>query len=111
MAKIVIDPLMVEVVTAEGEVKEARCSGTLFPASEVILQGRDRRDAQRLMQPHRHSRWTKFLVSPIRFRLKVACRFDCQSNLHTIACAVRLTYLVIECSPRRSLFLLAASRT
>ena len=57
MAKIVIDPvtrieghLKVEVVTEEGVVKEARCSGTLFRGLEVILRGRDPRDAQRISQ-------------------------------------------------------------
>lgn len=57
MAKIVIDPvtrieghLKIEVVTENGEVKEARCGGMLFRGFEQILRGRDPRDAQRITQ-------------------------------------------------------------
>jgi len=54
---VVIDPvtrieghLKMEVVVDGGEVKEARSSGTLFRGLEVILKGRDPRDAQQLTQ-------------------------------------------------------------
>ena len=57
MVKIVIDPvtrieghLKVETIVEGGLVKEARCSGMLFRGLEVILRGRDPRDAQRIMQ-------------------------------------------------------------
>jgi hydrogenase large subunit len=57
MGKIVIDPitrieghLKVEAVVEGGEVKEARSSGTLFRGFEIILRGRDPRDAQRITQ-------------------------------------------------------------
>jgi hydrogenase large subunit len=57
MAKIVIDPvtrieghLKIEVITEEGVVREARCSGMLFRGLEVILRGRDPRDAQVITQ-------------------------------------------------------------
>ncbi len=57
MAKIVIDPftrieghLKIEVVTEGGIVKEARCVGLLFRGLEIILRGRDPRDAQRITQ-------------------------------------------------------------
>ncbi|NOX56679.1 MAG: nickel-dependent hydrogenase large subunit, partial [Planctomycetes bacterium] len=57
MARIVIDPvtrieghLKIEAVTENGVVKEARCSGTMFRGLEVILRGRDPRDAQRITQ-------------------------------------------------------------
>jgi len=57
MKKIVIDPLTrieghlkVEVVVDGGEVKEARCSGTLFRGWEIILKGRHPLDAQRITQ-------------------------------------------------------------
>ena len=57
MGRIVIDPitrieghLKIEAVVEEGEVKEAKSSGTLFRGWELILQGRDPRDAQRLTQ-------------------------------------------------------------
>lgn len=57
MGKIVIDPvtrieghLKIEVVVEDGEVKEAKSSGMLFRGIELILQGRDPRDAQRYMQ-------------------------------------------------------------
>lgn len=57
MGKIVIDPitrieghLKVEAVVENGEVKEARSSGTLFRGFELILKGRDPRDAQRITQ-------------------------------------------------------------
>lgn len=55
--KIVIDPvtrieghLGIEVVVDAGRVKEAKCSGTLFRGFEIILKGRDPRDAQFLTQ-------------------------------------------------------------
>jgi len=57
MKKIVIDPLTrieghlkVEVVVDGGEVKEARCTGTLFRGWEIILKGRHPLDAQRITQ-------------------------------------------------------------
>lgn len=57
MGKIVIDPitrieghLKVETVVENGEVKEAKSSGTLFRGFEMILKGRDPRDAQRITQ-------------------------------------------------------------
>jgi hydrogenase large subunit len=57
MAKIVIDPvtrieghLKVEATIDGGEVKEAKCSGVLFRGFELILKGRDPRDAQRFTQ-------------------------------------------------------------
>ena len=57
MKKIVIDPLTrieghlkVEVTIDGGEVKEARCAGTLFRGWEIILKGRHPLDAQRITQ-------------------------------------------------------------
>ena len=57
MARITIDPvtrieghLKIEAVTENGVVKEARSTGTLFRGIELILQGRDPRDAQRYVQ-------------------------------------------------------------
>ena len=57
MGKIVIDPvtrieghLKVEVVVDDGEVKEAKSSGMLFRGLELIMRGRDPRDAQRITQ-------------------------------------------------------------
>ena len=57
MARIIIDPitrieghLKVEAVTENGEIKEARSTGTLFRGIELILKGRDPRDAQRYVQ-------------------------------------------------------------
>lgn len=57
MGKITIDPitrieghLKVEVVVDDGEVKDARSSGTLFRGFELILRGRHPLDAQRLTQ-------------------------------------------------------------
>lgn len=57
MAKIVVDPvtrleghLKVEVVTENGVIKDARSSGTLFRGIELILCGRDPRDAQQYTQ-------------------------------------------------------------
>ena len=57
MGKIIIDPatrieghLKIEAVVENKEVKEARSSGTLFRGLELILRGRDPRDAQRLTQ-------------------------------------------------------------
>jgi len=55
--KIKIDPvtrieghLAVEAVVDDGMVKEAKCAGTLFRGFEIILQGRDPRDANQLTQ-------------------------------------------------------------
>lgn len=55
--KIVIDPvtrieghLKVEAVVDGGVVKEARSSGVMFRGWEIILQGRDPRDAQVITQ-------------------------------------------------------------
>ena len=52
MARIVIDPvtrieghLKVEAVVDKGVVKEARCTGNMFRGLEIILRGRDPRDA------------------------------------------------------------------
>jgi len=42
--------LKIEAVVENGEVKEAHSSGTLFRGFEIILQGRDPRDAQRITQ-------------------------------------------------------------
>jgi len=57
LGKIVIDPLTrieghlkIEAVVENGEVKEAKCEGTLFRGLELILRGRDPRDAQRITQ-------------------------------------------------------------
>ncbi len=57
MGKIVIDPitrieghLKVEAVVEDGEVKDARSCGTLFRGFELILRGRDPRDASQLTQ-------------------------------------------------------------
>jgi hydrogenase large subunit len=57
MNKIVIDPmtrieghLRIEVHIDEGVVKECNSSGTLFRGFELILKGRDPRDAQRITQ-------------------------------------------------------------
>ncbi|HJX35064.1 MAG TPA: nickel-dependent hydrogenase large subunit, partial [Desulfatiglandales bacterium] len=57
MAKIIIDPitrieghLRIEATVENGEVKDARSSGTLFRGLELILKGRDPRDAQRITQ-------------------------------------------------------------
>ncbi len=57
MGRIVIDPvtrieghLKVEAVVEGGEIKEVMSSGTLFRGLELILQGRDPRDAQRITQ-------------------------------------------------------------
>ena len=57
MGRIVIDPitrieghLKVEVIVDGGEVKEAHSSGTLFRGFEIILRGRDPRDAPYLTQ-------------------------------------------------------------
>jgi len=55
--KIVIDPITrieghmkIEAIVDGGVVKEARCSGMLFRGLEIILRGRDPRDAQRITQ-------------------------------------------------------------
>jgi len=57
LARIIIDPitrieghLKIEAVTENGEIKEARSTGTLFRGIELILKGRDPRDAQRYVQ-------------------------------------------------------------
>lgn len=57
MAKIIVDPvtrieghLKIEVVIENGVVKEAKSSGVLFRGLEIILRGRDPRDAQRYTQ-------------------------------------------------------------
>ena len=57
MGKIVIDPvtrveghLKVEAVVEGGKVKEAKSSGMLFRGLELIMRGRDPRDAQRIAQ-------------------------------------------------------------
>ncbi len=57
MTKIVIDPvtrieghLKIETVVEDGVVKDARSSGNLFRGIELILRGRDPRDAQVITQ-------------------------------------------------------------
>ena len=57
MGKIVIDPitrieghLKIEALVDGGEVKEANSSGTLFRGFELILKGRDPRDATQITQ-------------------------------------------------------------
>jgi hydrogenase large subunit len=57
MARIVIDPvtrieghLKIEAITENGVVKEARCGGMMFRGIELILRGRDPRDAQQITQ-------------------------------------------------------------
>ena len=57
MGKIVIDPvtrieghLKVEATVENGEVKDARTTGNLFRGLELILRGRDPRDAQIITQ-------------------------------------------------------------
>jgi hydrogenase large subunit len=57
MGKIVIDPisrieghLKIEALVEDGEVKDARSTGTLFRGFELILKGRDPRDASQLTQ-------------------------------------------------------------
>jgi hydrogenase large subunit len=57
LSKIVVDPitrieghLKVEVITENGVVKDAHSSGMLFRGIEIILRGRDPRDAQRYTQ-------------------------------------------------------------
>ena len=57
MSKIIIDPitrieghLKVEVTTENGVVKDAHSSGMMFRGLEIILRGRDPRDAQRYTQ-------------------------------------------------------------
>ena len=57
MGKIVIEPvtrieghLKIEAVVENGKVKDARSSGMLFRGIEIILRGRDPRDAQRYTQ-------------------------------------------------------------
>ncbi len=55
--KITIDPvtrieghMKIEATVDDGSVKDAHCSGTLFRGFEIILKGRDPRDAQRITQ-------------------------------------------------------------
>jgi hydrogenase large subunit len=57
MAKLVIDPvtrleghLKIEVDVEGGKVKDAKSSGTLFRGFEIILKGRDPRDASQITQ-------------------------------------------------------------
>ena len=57
MSKIVIDPitrieghLKIETVVEDGVVKETRSTGNLFRGFELILRGRDPRDAQIITQ-------------------------------------------------------------
>lgn len=57
MEKVIIDPvtrieghLKVEVTLDQGKVREARTSGTLFRGFEIILKGRDPRDASQITQ-------------------------------------------------------------
>jgi hydrogenase large subunit len=57
LSKIIVDPitrieghLKVEVTTENGVVKDAHSSGMLFRGLEIILRGRDPRDAQRYTQ-------------------------------------------------------------
>jgi len=57
MGKIIIDPvtrieghLKVEAVAEGGKVKEAKSSGMLFRGLELIMKGRDPRDAQQIAQ-------------------------------------------------------------
>ena len=57
MSRILLDPvtrieghLKVEVYLENGTVKEAKSTGTLFRGIELILQGRDPRDAQHITQ-------------------------------------------------------------
>ena len=57
MARVVVDPiprieghLRIEVEVENGKVKDAWSSGTLFRGLEIILQGRDPRDAHLLTQ-------------------------------------------------------------
>jgi hydrogenase large subunit len=55
--KIIIDPvtrieghMKIEATVEKGAVRDAHCSGTLFRGLEIILKGRDPRDAQRITQ-------------------------------------------------------------
>ncbi len=57
MSKIIVDPitrieghLKIEVTTENGVVKDAHSSGMMFRGIELILKGRDPRDAQRYVQ-------------------------------------------------------------
>jgi len=57
LSKIIVDPitrieghLKVEAITENGVVKDAHSSGMLFRGLEIILRGRDPRDAQRYTQ-------------------------------------------------------------
>ena len=57
MARVVVDPiprieghLRIEVEVENGKVKDAWSSGTLFRGIEIILQGRDPRDAHLITQ-------------------------------------------------------------
>jgi len=55
--RIVVDPvtrieghLKIEVEVEDGKVVDAKSSGTLFRGLEIILKGRDPRDAQHITQ-------------------------------------------------------------
>ncbi len=55
--KVTVDPLTrieghmkIEATVDGGEVKDVRCAGTLFRGFEIVLKGRDPRDAQRITQ-------------------------------------------------------------
>jgi len=55
--RIIVDPvtrieghLKIEVEVEDGKVVDAKSSGTLFRGLEIILQGRDPRDAQHITQ-------------------------------------------------------------
>jgi len=55
--RIIVDPvtrieghLKIEVEVEDGRVVDAKSSGTLFRGLEIILQGRDPRDAQHITQ-------------------------------------------------------------
>jgi len=57
LSRIVIDPvtrieghLKIEAVVEDGVIKDAMSAGTLARGIELILQGRDPRDAQRITQ-------------------------------------------------------------
>ena len=57
MGRIVIDPvtrieghLKMEATVENGVVRDARCTGNLFRGIEIILRGRDPRDAQVITQ-------------------------------------------------------------
>jgi len=77
MNKIVIDPITrieghmkIEATVDDGVVKDARSSGMLFRGIELILKGRDPRDANRITQricgvcPTAHSMACLLYTSP-----------------------------------------------